>query len=302
MDHLEIALANAANGWPQFPVRVNKRPYPGFLDWENRATTSAEAISVFGMIDHPGCLWATTPGRVGVTVVDIDAHPDSPSGYVSLAMLAIPITTPHIYRSLSGNGEHAWYRGRSSSRNALYPGIDRKSVGGYVITPYLLPTVATVSTRLPEAFHGQEVDDSGHPFHGLVAEWLAERAGFTPAQRVRKVVKEVAKQEFRGHGNMLAKQARLVHLGREGHGGVPEALGELREMWESAEHGRGENPTKEWQTALIRAIRNYGGDDVGERRSELTGPAIGSGVGARGSGGSSGKGSAHSGYGVAGPS
>jgi hypothetical protein len=44
---------------------------------------------------------------------------------------------------------------------------------------------------------------------------------------------------------MLSKQARLVHLGREGHGGVPEALAELHEMWLSAEHGRGEDPAKD---------------------------------------------------------
>lgn len=298
MDHLETALANAANGWPQFPVDAAKRPFRGFTDWENRATTSAEAIAVWGTIDHPGCLWATTPGRVGVTVIDIDAHPEKPSGYVSLATFGLPVSTPHLFRSLSGNGEHAWYRGRSSSRNGLYPGIDRKSVGGYVVTPYLLPPVASVRTRLPEGFHGQESDDARHVFHGAVAEWLADRSGLSPAQRVRNVVREVEREEFRGHGNMLAKQVRLIHLGREGHGGVPEALGELRGMWLAAEHGPGEDPEREWQTALVRAIRMYGGEAV-DRGAELVGPAVGPGDGAHRRGKAERKRSAHTGPRVA---
>lgn len=297
MDHLQTALANAANGWPQHPVRHNKTPY--LNDWEHTATTSAEAISVWGTIDHPGCLWATTPGRVGVTVIDIDAHPDKPSGYISLATFGLPVSTPHLYRSLSGNGEHAWYRGRSSSRNALYPGIDRKSVGGYVITPYLMPPVASITTRLPESFHGfNSTDDALHPFHGHVAEWLAERSGLSPAQRVRTVVKEVAREEFRGHENMLRKQARLVHLGREGHGGVPEALAELRDMWLSAEHGRNEDPAKEWQIALVRAVRNYGGEAV-DAGTELAVAAERSGTGARGRGKAAGKDPAYARHGVA---
>lgn len=304
MDHLETALANAANGWPQFPVRRDKRPYPGFMDWERNATTSAEAITVFGTIDHPGCLWATTPGRVGVTVIDIDEHPDAPSGYRSLVMFTLPITTPHLYRSLSGFGEHAWFRGRTSSRNALYPGIDRKSVGGYVVTPYLLPAVASITTRLPEAFHGQVSDTEQHVFHGRVAEWLAERSGFSPAQRVRTVVREVEREEFRGHENMLRKQLRLVHLGREGHGGVPEALGELREMWLAAEHGRSEDPAQEWQTALVRAIRNHGGEDVdaGTDRAEFTGSAVRSGARASGGRKAARKRAEDAGYGLVGPS
>lgn len=301
MDHLQTAILNAANGWPQFPVRADKRPFPGFMDWERNATTSAEAITVFGAVDHPGCLWATTPGRVGVTVIDIDAHPEKPSGYESLALFSIPVKTPHLFRSLSGNGEHAWYRGRSSSRNALYPGIDRKSVGGYVVTPYLLPPVASVTTRLPEAFHGHEADEGAHPFHGRVAEWLVEHSGFSPAQRVRAVVRDVAREEFRGHTNMLSRQARLVHLAREGHGGVPEALAELHEMWVAADHGRSEDPGREWQVALIRAIRNYGGEAV-DGGAEFVGPVGGSGVDARDRGTVEGVGVEDAGYGLVGPS
>lgn len=277
-DHLSIALQNAANGWPQFPVDQEKRPFKGFFDWEHNATLSAEAITVFGTIDHPGCLWATVPGMVGKTCIDIDQHADKPDGFRSLAMLGLSVKTPHVYTSVSGNGRHAWYQGRSSSRNALYPGIDRKSVGGYVVTPYLLPPVSEVMTRLPEAFHGRDDDHEQHPFKGDAAGWLAEHAGFSPAQRVRSVVKEAAREEFRGHSSMVKRQTRLVHLAREGHGGVPEALSELREMWVSAEHGKNEDPAVEWQTALLGAIKKYGGGRNDSGRG-VSGPVDGSGAG-----------------------
>lgn len=299
MNHLETALANAANGWPQFPVDHDKRPFKGFFNWENNATLSAEAISVFGTIDHPGCLWATVPGMVGKTCIDIDRHPDKPDGYRTLAMMGLSIKTPHIYPSLSGAGQHAWYQGRSSSRNALYPGVDRKSAGGYVVTPYLLPPVSSVQTRLPEAFHGRDDDRDKHPFRGDAAEWLAAHAGFSPAQRVRAIVREAAAEEFRGHELMTGRQTRLVHLAREGHGGVPEALGELREMWVAAEHGRNEDPAVEWQTALVGAIRKFGGDRGGDSGRGIGGPVNGSSVGDDIGGGSKGKRAAHSGAGVA---
>lgn len=262
MTPLEVAFANAANGWPQFPVRHDKRPFPGFTDWEQKASLSAEVISTWGTIDHPGCLWATTPGRVDKTVIDIDRHPGKVDGMEVLVALGVNLGTEHVYPSLSGTGRHAWYRGRSSSRNDLYTSIDRKSVGGYVITPYLLPPVTKVRTRLIAAFQGRTaIDDLHHPYAGTESAWLSSRDGLTPSKAVYAVVKHVEREEFRGHANMLRQQARLVHLGREGHGGVPEALDELREMWVAAEHGANEDPALEWATALRGAIKAYGGDE-----------------------------------------
>jgi hypothetical protein len=262
MTPLEVAFANAANGWPQFPVQHDKRPFPGFTDWEQKATLSAELISTWGTLDYPGCLWATTPGRVDKTVIDIDRHPGKVDGFEVLVALGVNLGTEHVYPSLSGEGRHAWYRGRSSSRNALYTSVDRKSVGGYVITPYLMPAVTKVRTRLIAAFQGRSaIDELRHPYLGSESAWLAARDALTPSKAVYALVKQVQREEFRGHQNMLAKQARLVHLGREGHGGVPEALDELREMWVGAEHSSSEDPGLEWATALRGAIRAYGGDE-----------------------------------------
>lgn len=262
MTPLEVAFANAANGWPQFPVQHDKRPFPGFTDWEQKATLSAELISTWGTLDYPGCLWATTPGRVDKTVIDIDRHPGKVDGFEVLVALGVNLGTEHVYPSLSGEGRHAWYRGRSSSRNTLYTSVDRKSVGGYVITPYPMPAVTKVRTRLIAAFQGRSaIDELRHPYLGSESAWLAARDALTPSKAVYALVKQVQREEFRGHQNMLAKQARLVHLGREGHGGVPEALDELREMWVGAEHSSSEDPGLEWATALRGAIRAYGGDE-----------------------------------------
>jgi hypothetical protein len=275
MTPFEIAFANAANGWPQFPVQpMNgakpKAPFPGFTDWEQQATLSAELISTWGTIDHPGCLWATTPGRVDKTCIDVDRHPGKVDGLEVLTALGVDLKTPHRFTSVSGNGQHAWYRGRSSSRNGLYTSVDRKSVGGYVVTPYVLPPVTEVRTRLIAAFQGRSAyDEAQHPYDGAESDWLAARDGLTPSQAVYGVVKAVEREEFRGHQNMLSKQVRLVHLGREGHGGVPEALDQLREMWMAAEHGANEDPGVEWSVALRGAIKSYGGTgDAGsvERR------------------------------------
>jgi hypothetical protein len=282
MTPFEVAFANAANGWPQFPVRHDKRPFAGFTDWEQKATLSAELISTWGTVDYPGCLWATTPGRVDKTVIDIDRHPGKVDGFEVLVALGLDLSTKHVYPSMSGKGRHAWYRGRSSSRNDLYTSIDRKSVGGYVITPYLLPPITDVRTRLISAFQGRSVVDDlpAHPYQGSESAWLAARDALTPSKAVYAVVKQVAREEFRGHANMLSKQVRLVHLGREGHGGVPEALDELREMWMAAEHGSNEDPAVEWSVALRGAIRTYGGvDDAGsvERRGLGRGSRTGNG-------------------------
>lgn len=279
MQPIDIAYANAANGWPQFPVQPltgarPKAPYPGFLDWEQQATLSAELISTWGTVDHPGCLWATTPGRVDKTVIDIDQHPGKVDGFEVLITLGVNLGTEHVYASLSGNGRHAWYRGRTSSRNDLYTSIDRKSVGGYVITPYLLPPVTKVRTRLISAFQGRSAADqvAHHPYDGAESDWLSVRDGLTPSQAVYGVVRQVEAEEFRGHANMLAKQVRLVHLGREGHGGVPEALDRLKNMWVAAEHGSNEDPAVEWAVALRGAIKAYGGvQDAGQAERQGAG-------------------------------
>ena len=268
LDHAEklrLAEEHATRGWPVFPVTPDKAPYPKFMDWERSATTNLDMIRLWWTDPRSRfkeALPAICPGRVKRVVIDVDQHPDGPQGFLSLiaAGVHIPDTVPR-YKSLSGLGQHYFYQGDITSRNGLYPGVDRKARGGYVVAVYDLLRVPEITVRLPVPFHGSTSfnPSTEHPYGGDAEDWLTDLSGSTVSPAVRSAVKDVKAPDFTGHDNLVMLQAYLVHLGTEGHGGVPESLEQLRAAWINSPHVSKEDPQREWVVALLKAIKKFGG-------------------------------------------
>ncbi|WP_083879163.1 bifunctional DNA primase/polymerase [Leucobacter salsicius] len=264
MSYLEVALHNATHGWPVFPVQPDKRPLRGWTKWEEKATTSTVVIREW-WTQNPHALPAVTPGRVNKTCIDVDRKPGKPDGWESLIDRRVRIS-PVTFRgsSLSGVGLHLWFRDLSSSVNGLLPGVDRKSRGGYVVTPYALPMVTQVQTRLPAALQGgkTKIMTTSVPYLGETADWFHGYLGLTPSQGVQQVLRRFegeGSESFIGHESMLRVQTHLVLLAADGHGGVPEALDRLATIWVNTPHTGDEDPALEWYLALQGAISKHGG-------------------------------------------
>jgi hypothetical protein len=264
MSCLEIALANADNGWPVFPVQADKTPEPGFMNWEHRATANHGGIRRFWE-QYPDALPAVAPGVVHRSVVDVDLKPGKPNGYESLSLHGIDLDATGVpaFPSLSGLGTHYYFAGRFPSINHILPGVDRKSRGGYVVTTYLLPPVRSIAVAPPALLAGGKLGTSTANeagYQGSASSWSAERAGRAVTPAVARAVKPfIAGEAFTGHEAMLRWQIHLVKLSTEGHGGVPEALDFGRDVWLESPHTSGEDPAREWDVALDRAITKYGG-------------------------------------------
>lgn len=265
MNYLDTALANAANGWPVFPVQADKTPFHGFVNWEHRATIDARSLRRL-WARYPDALPAVAPGVVHRTVIDVDLKPDKPNGYESLEAHGVDLesTGAPTFPSLSGLGTHHWFGGRTTSVNHVLPGVDRKSRGGYVVAAYLLPPVRRVTATAPALLTGGKVGTSTADeaaFTGDSQKWLERyTTGRMLSPQVANAVRPfIAGQPFTGHETMLRFQIYLVKLATEGHPGVPEALDFAREVWLESPHTSAEDPAYEWDTALDRAIKKYGG-------------------------------------------
>jgi hypothetical protein len=138
---LSRALRLAEQGWYVFPLRPgDKRPLPGFTNWEKRATTNPEQITHW---------WTEAPYNIGVAtgpsgllVIDCDSsqNADSSSQWrlvgevVQIAGKALPktfsVATPN-------GGRHLYFsaKGRSLGNTAGKLGrhVDTRGIGGYVL-------------------------------------------------------------------------------------------------------------------------------------------------------------------------
>lgn len=262
--YLEIAISNAENGWPCFPVQPDKRPYWGWTGWEDKASTSTSIIREWWK-RYPNALPAVTPGRVAKTCVDVDRKPGKPDGWESLVDKQVHIPRATFQgRSLSGLGLHFWFRDLTSSVNGYLPGVDRKSRGGYVVTPYLMPKLSRVRVRVPLPLQGGKVGELtlGEPYTGQTSDWLSAHHGLTPSHAVQRTLRRFEgpnAEIFAGHELLLRVQTHLVLLAVDGHGGVSEALDRLATIWATTPHTGPEHPITEWQTALEGAINKHGG-------------------------------------------
>ena len=133
-------------GWPTFPVagpayasnkedyKTWKAPLVNWGDYQNRLPTSEE-IASWEKRWPLAWIGGTTGPFSGIFVVDIDGE----KGIQSLKELAIPMSITKIANTKRGH--HYFFRWSSrldnliTSKNGLFPGIDIKGKGGFVILP-----------------------------------------------------------------------------------------------------------------------------------------------------------------------
>ena len=252
---VEHALELAARGWKVVPYLDN--PDGSQLKgWPELATTDPDEIERLWE-PFPDAHVGVIPGLVGRACVDFDMHEGKPSGFDTAGELGLPTKAQVSFPSRSGVGRHLWYSGTGTSR-PLYPGIDRKSLKGLVRVGYLLPDVEDVYEELPAVYSVHNAVTAERAYTGGAVEWMEAHAGRARSAEVAEALARL-KGEFNGHDTMLRVQVHLVKLAGEGFGGVPEALAELKDRWEAAEHVSG-NPQQSWTRGLVGAITAYGGE------------------------------------------
>jgi len=265
-DYVDLAFDLIEAGYPIFPARSvfeddehpEKSPY---VDrWEQRATRNPDVIERW-WTRWPTAIPAVPPGRVGCAVVDLDVHQDRPSGF-DTAMLAGFATEASVTgTSFSGYGKHLWFKGTAPSNNGIYDGIDRKSTGGYVVVPYRLPPVSSITDQLPGYYAGApasvQANVTGTDIN--VREWLTQHGGKIGAPC--QAILDRLPVPFTGHEELLRATRTLVGYGAKGLQGASTALVELGKLWMAAEHLSGD-PEDELDKAIIGAIRKFGVEDA----------------------------------------
>jgi hypothetical protein len=123
------ALSYARDGWPVLPLRTRgKQPLTrhGVKD----ASTDTALISGWWKQWPTANIGLAVPQ--GYLVVDLD----SPKALAQLK--ASDRCLPSTARATTGRGEHLWYStpGKSmGNRVGLFPGVDIRALGGYVVAP-----------------------------------------------------------------------------------------------------------------------------------------------------------------------
>lgn len=256
MNYLEIALANAQRGYPQFPTqRENKRPKPGFTDWENNATTDPGQIRAWW--NEGDWLPAVPPGRVGMAVIDVDRHPGQPDGFEILDAEGVVLKSQVFGTSISGNGTHFWHRHDVGSLNGVLTSVDRKARGGYVVVPYLLPDPSEIVEPLPEKLAGgvSSANVERNAMSGRQLNiWLKDVGAGEPDDDMWEVVDKFLP---RGNQQMSVLVARAVSLASQGHPGANYALDRMQEIWLSGVHNSGD-PEEEFYANVKSAIEKFG--------------------------------------------
>lgn len=255
MNFLEVALLHASRGYPVFPCQQDKRPKSGLTDWENAATTDEDQIRAWWAED-PEFLPAIPPGRVGLAVIDVDRHDGKEDGFDSLDSAGVQLTTEVFGTSISGKGIHYWHRHDVGSVNGIFPGVDRKARGGYVVVPYELPPPSAVTSSLPPILAGGKTADvERHQYsNAQLNSWLREVGDGDPDEAIWDVVDRF---QPKGNQQMSVSIARVVSLASDGHPGAHAALDRMLEIWLSEEHYSGD-PEEEFQANVRSAIEKFG--------------------------------------------
>jgi len=136
-DKLKSLVLLLAQGWPIFPIEPGgKRPLTdhGYLD------ASIDPKIVKGWHSRwPAANWAIATGAANLAVIDLDTH--QANGFDSWEMVRTehPDSIETVQVKTGGNGLHIYFAVPPShvirSRTEVWPGIDCKSAGGYVLAP-----------------------------------------------------------------------------------------------------------------------------------------------------------------------
>jgi hypothetical protein len=126
---LNDALKYLSLGLSIIPLRPRgKEPLIPWTEFQTRKATEAEVRSWF--LKWPDANLGVVTGAVsGIAIIDLDG----PEGLETAQKLGLVSTVI----SLTGNGKHLWYLNNPNASNAvkLYPGLDVRAEGGYVVAP-----------------------------------------------------------------------------------------------------------------------------------------------------------------------
>lgn len=138
---LQAALRISASGIPVFPVKDDKRPR--ITDWENEASTDEKIIRAWAA-RWPKGNYGAALGRASLLVVDTDVNKIAKDGSAINGEASLKAIESEVAGSFPetftvetpSGGRHRYYRAANlGSKNALRPGLDIKSGGGYVLIP-----------------------------------------------------------------------------------------------------------------------------------------------------------------------
>lgn len=133
----EHALRLAELGYYVFPIwPKQKTPLFGkdsqWGGWRDHSTTNADVVSEWWTDHAPDANIGIDCGRSGVFVIDIDELDEFEPMEAELG------TLPETQCVITGKGVHLYYRaadGLGNSAKTLWPGVDTRGDGGYVIAP-----------------------------------------------------------------------------------------------------------------------------------------------------------------------
>lgn len=257
MNFRNLALDHASKGYYVFPVNKEKIPYRGLLDWENVATIDHSQVHEW-WDEHPGALPALAPGRTNMAVIDLDRHPDKPSGFETIKSLKIKVGNPFHGKSISGNGLHLWYRGHIGSANGIFPGIDRKASGGYVVAPYRMIALEDHVIEIPEVFTGGGGAGSSQERQSMSDKeldlWMLTVGDGPLSARMQSVVGRFSAS---GNEQMSRNLAAVAALASAGHTGAFHAINKMADIWSGGKHSSGD-PEREFHASLRSAIERFG--------------------------------------------
>ncbi len=126
----EQALKYLSNSWSVIPVGQNKLPLIEWKDFQSRLATPEEASSWWEK--WPDANIGVVTGKIsGITVIDVD---QKSGGLETLKMLRLPMTA---IAKTGGGGWHYYFKYAEgiSNKAGIFPGIDIRGEGGYVVAP-----------------------------------------------------------------------------------------------------------------------------------------------------------------------
>lgn len=259
----ERALRLVADGYYVHPVGRDKLPYGR---WTATSTDDPDQIRALWQ-QYPDALPALSPGRSGLTVVDLDQHPGKASGFEAAKANGWPINAEVQGTSISGLGRHLWYRGCADGDRDPAPGINLRTKG-YVVVTYDLPPATSVIEPLPGPYQGYVdgeernvreatpgTSSESHATADEVAAWMEKHTGVPDHYLLEYANDWPTEPAFRGNSRLLSRLKFLTLAGEEGRSGAANAIEDLHRNWSATQHGEGAyNAEKTFLRALARAV------------------------------------------------